>query len=372
VRLVDRRNGSCVSMRVGKVLIAGMVSVAVAACGGAPKKDTASAKKSDGTVTYDDTGSIYAADEAMPLTPEPKPTGETAPTAEAPEPRSDLPRPPTQDLPKERRDALVKEHLKQGVAALRAKDADGIIRAARSALDVDESNVEAMIMLAHGNYLKGYDDKAEAVLNIARKQRAGDAHPVLWMLLGLVYDRTNREDQALAAYERATQLKPDYLAALTNRGAIYLKRKRYADAIQVLEQVVQIHPKSPRAHTHLGAAYRGRSADLVEQKAQRDQLLKRAEQELRLAISQDPAYAPAYFNMGILYLDADPFPGIDTLPRLLQAQKFLSDYKKTAGPAGVPVVDEYLAAAAKGIEREQKILDRKRKKDAEKRKGGGT
>jgi tetratricopeptide (TPR) repeat protein len=348
-----------------------ILTLSLSACGGAAKKGTTPDKKSTGSVTYDEEGNTYrgGADEAMPLGEEPK-EGKEAPVTDAPEPRSDLPRPPTQDLPKERRDALVKQHLAQGQAAQRARDADGMIRAARAALDVDESNVEAMVMLAYGNYLKGYDDKAEAVLNIARKQRAGDAHPTLWMLLGLVYDRTEREDQALAAYERATQLKPDYLAALTNRGAIYIKRKRYTDAIQVLETVVQIHPKSARARTHLGAAYRGRSADLVQQKAQRDQMLKRAEQELRLAIREDPRYAPAYFNMGILYLDADPFPGIDTLPRLQQAQKFLADYKKTAGPQGLPVVDEYLAAAAKGIEREQKILDRKRKQDTTKRRGG--
>lgn len=368
---------SCVRRRMGRALLSGVVSAAVAACGGgAAKKDTTTPKKA--AVTYEDqAGYTGSTDEAMPLGPDtaakPEPAAPAAPQLQdAPEPRADLPRPATQDLPKERRDALVKASLAQGVAALRANDADGIIRAARSALDVDESNTEAMVMLAHGNYLKGYDDKAEAVLNIARKQRAGDAHPVLWMLLGLVYDRTNREDQALSAYERATQLKPDYMAALNNRGAIYLKRKRYADAIRVFEQVVQIHPKSPRAHTSLGAAYRGRSADVAEQKLQRDQLLKRAEQELRLAMSQDPSYAPAYFDMGILYLDADPFPGIETLARLIQAQKFLNDYKKTAGPNGLPVADEYLAAASKGIEREQKILDRKKKRDVEKKKGGGT
>lgn len=378
-RRIDPGARSCVLKGMARGVLAGFL-LAAAACGAGQKKDTAKPQDSvevraPAQVNADEqTGSLYtgAADEAMPLAPEPKAAPE--PVAAAPEPKSDanLPRPATQDLPKEKRDQLVREQLRRGIEALRARDSDGMIRAARAALDVDESNVEAMIMLAHGNYLKGYDDKAEAVLNLARKQRAGESHPVLHMILGLVYDRTNREDLALTEYEKATQLKPDYLAALTNRGAIYLKRKRYGDAIGVFEQVVQIHSKSPRAHTNLGSAYRGRSADLVEQKDQRDQLLKRAEQEFRLAMTQDASYAPAYFNLGILYLDADPFPGMDTMQRLAQASKFLADYKRTAGPAGVPVVDDYLAAAQKGIEREQKLQNAKKKRDAAKKPAGGT
>lgn len=375
---VDRSGRSCVGRVMVRAGLAGLLLAAVA-CGGGQKQKTTtpqvSGKAPAAPVNPDEQGaSLYTggADEAMPLAPEPK-----APAPEpaaAPEPKevAGLPKPPTQDLPKDKREQLVREQLRRGIEALRARDSDGMIRAARAALDVDESNVEAMIMLAHGNYLKGYDDKAEAVLNLARKQRAGEAHPVLHMILGLVYDRTNREDLALTEYEKATQLKPDYLAALTNRGAIYLKRKRYNDAIAVFEQVVQIHSRSPRAHTNLGSAYRGRSADLVEQRDQRDQLLRRAEQEFRLAMTQNASYAPAYFNMGILYLDADPFPGMDTMQRLAQASKFLADYKRHAGPAGVPVVDDYLAAAQKGIEREQKLQNAKKKRDAAKRPGGGS
>jgi tetratricopeptide (TPR) repeat protein len=350
------------------------VLILLAACGGSAKTKTAptvpSARKAApgaGGVVYQDTkggfsgnGTPAPDEDVMPLeSSEPK----AAAAAEEVVPPGP-PRPQQADLPPEKRDALVKDNLRKGVQALRAKDADGTIRSARAALDLDEQNVEAMIMLAHGYFMKGYDDKVEAVLTLAQKQQAGDKHPVLWMLFGLTYDRTNREDQALSAYERATQLKPDYLAALNNRAAIYLKRHRYADAIPVFEQIVQIEDKSPRAHMNLASAYRGRSADFPDRKDQREQLLRQAEKEYKVAMQQDASFAPATFDLGLLYLDADPFPGLETLARYQQAQKYLSQYKQVAGPNGVPVVDDYLAAAQKGIEREQKLLERKRKKEA--------
>ena len=119
----------------------------------------------------------------------------------------------------------MRAHLQRAAAALEARDANTAIREARQALDVDESSIEAMLALAHGYYLKQYDDKAEAILEVARKQKAGAEHPVLWMLLGLIFDRAGTRDaEALAAYEKATAIKGDYLAAWINRGVIYLAK----------------------------------------------------------------------------------------------------------------------------------------------------
>ncbi len=359
---LDRKRGSRVPTSVRRCVLA----MVLAACGGSKSaqkpttpamQPTAAAPQpqpGDAEVTYTD-----LQPEAQPATPSPP---------AAPEPSGPAltgPKPPTLDLPPDKRAAMVLEQLRKADQALKARDADTAVRAARSALDADESNVPAMIRLAHGYYLKGYDDKVEAVLTIAKRQREGDQSPVLWMLLGLTYDRTNREDDALSAYERATSLRPDYIAALHNKGTIYLKRKRYGDAVNVFERLVSLQSQSARAHTYLGAAYRGRSADDPQG---REPLLRKAEQELKLAQQINPGYAPAYFNLGILYLDADPFPGLDGLPRMQSAQRFLAEYKQKAGPSGVAIVDDYLAAAQKGIEREQKALERKKKKDAQQQK----
>jgi tetratricopeptide (TPR) repeat protein len=292
---------------------------------------TPEGKGSSASVTYEDKGQpTRRADEPMPLGREPKDPTPAAPAARArSRARSRAPDAGDAGPAREKRDQLVRAELRPRGGRPQAKDADGLIRAARAALDIDETNVEAMVMLAHGNYLKGYDDKAEAVPEPGAKQRAGDAHPLLWMLLGLVYDRTDREDQALAAYERATQLKPDYLAALTNRGAIYLERKRYADAITVFEQVVQLHAsRAARTRTSARRIAAARPSG-AGQKVQRDQLLKRAESELRRRWSRSPLRA-GVFQPGHLVPRRRSLPGDGAagaaaagaeVPRRLQASR---------------------------------------------------
>ena len=73
-------------------------------------------------------------------------------------------------------------------------------------------------------------------------------------------------------------------------------------------------------------------------------------------------YADAYFNLGILYLDAKQMPGTDLITKLNTSINYLNKYKQLAGyrltkddPA-----DTYIAEARTGIDREQKRLSASR------------
>jgi Tfp pilus assembly protein PilF len=224
-----------------------------------------------------------------------------------------------------------------------------------------------MIMLAHGYYLKGNLDKTEAVLTEALKQEAALKRGKLWMLFGLVYDKTDREDQALVAYTKATESNANYAAAWTNRGVIMQKRKVFAGdggAVVCFEKALNLtgRNKVAKLHLHLGAAYRGLSTDKPDQ---REKLLRDAETELKAAISIDPTYAAAYFNLALLYFDADPFPGLEKLTRLSTAMKYMKEYQRVMGAAykNGDKVEEYLVSAQKSYEQEEKA--QKRKKDKE-------
>ena len=86
-------------------------------------------------------------------------------------------------------------------------------------------------------------------------------------------------------------------------------------------------------------------------------------------------YPEAYFNMGVLYLDAENYPGMSTLERLDTAIKYFNDYKSRARNKGTLAkddpVDEYIKRAQSDINDERKSIERKKKKaerDAERKK----
>ena len=376
----DRLGTSSVkgNMRRAFVLLA-LLAATTLACNKSKKgATTPSGGKSSSTMTYQNMGQgTGAAPGQVPTATTPpagaQPAG-TTPTDQtatpATPPVDEGPKPPGADLTPERRAQVVADRLKGATTALSSHDPDTAIREALGALDADETNVPAMIYLAHAYYMKSFDDKAQAILDKAKDRPDGKVNPFLWMLKGLIADRApggEREDEALEDYLKATSIKPDYAAAWNNVGAIYLKRKRFADAADVCAKLVQLQPRSARAWVAFGAARRGQSASVPpDNAAERNRLLSDAESKLKQALGVDPNYVNANFDLGLLYLDADPFPGMETLARLKAARQYLSEYKRLAGSSlkqGDPV-DDYLAAAQKAEEREQKRLDRQKKKAA--------
>jgi hypothetical protein len=71
-------------------------------------------------------------------------------------------------------------------------------------------------------------------------------------------------------------------------------------------------------------------------------------------MSANPSYGPAYYNMGLLYLDADPFPGItDPLQRVNAAKDYFDKYKNMPG-VDMKLFDERMKDVTKLIKRIQK------------------
>ena len=80
--------------------------------------------------------------------------------------------------------------------------------------------------------------------------------------------------------------------------------------------------------TSLGSAYRGHAADYSAGDSNRDQLIQRAAAAYKKAVAANSSFGPAYYDLGLLYLDADPFPGVsDTVARLNAAKGYFDQYK---------------------------------------------
>ena len=131
-------------------------------------------------------------------------------------------------------------------------------------------------------------------------------------------------------------------------------QKDYQGALPAAERAAQLAPNLAKAHLNLGSAYRGTKQ------------YERANAEYRRALSIQSDYPEAYFNLGVLFMDAENYPGMTTLERLDQAIRFLNDYKARARSKGTlgrdDPVDEYIKRAQSDINDERKSIERKRKK----------
>ena len=104
----------------------------------------------------------------------------------------------------------------------------------------------------------------------------------------------------------------------------------------------------------LGSSYRGRSADYPQGASERDGFVRQAEGAYKRALQANNAYGPAYYNLGLLYLDTDPFPGVtDNLIRLNAAKQFFEQYKNMPG-FDIKLYESRTKDVDKAIKRAQK------------------
>lgn len=271
---------------------------------------------------------------------------------------------PNQDPDPAQAKAQVDQQLAVAKQALSQNppDADGALRAAKAALAIDASSVDAAAYYAFAYYHKKQLDTAELVLDELFKRPTAKQNANVYYVYGLVYDHTNRPEQAVLAYRKAVELNPSFASALVNLGVHQLENKQYGEAQTTFEKLTKEMGRNDAVTlTSLGSAYRGRSGDYPVGSGDRNQFIMAAEASYKRALTANPNYGPAYFNLGLLYLDADPFPSgggqLDTMQRLNAAKGFFDQYKNMPG-VDMKLYDERMKDVAKLIKREEK----KRKK----------
>ncbi len=274
--------------------------------------------------------------------------------------------PPNLDISPDQARSEVDRHLRQarGMLAAAKPDPDGAIIEAKAALAVDGTNVDAQIAIAHAYYLKRLTDTAEVILDtLYNKRRAAvENNAYLNYVYGLIYDRNNEPTRAFAAYRKAVSLDGNFASALVNLGVHQLRNKQYGDAVATFERLTSsLGRNDATTWSSLGSAYRGQAADYDPGSSNKNRLLGQAETAYKRALSANQSYGPAYYNLGLLYLDADPFPdgggAMDTLVRLNRAKTYFDEYKNMPG-VDLALYDERMKDVTKLIKREEK----KRKK----------
>ena len=136
----------------------------------------------------------------------------------------------------------------------------------------------AQVELAEVMLKEGADEPAlEKVLAASRALEP--LNPRAWLLSGRFHERRGDKPQAIDAFARAAQLRPDLLEPHERLGALLLDAGRCPEAADHLRQVVEARRDDRTARANLADAYE-RSGELAS-----------AEKELRALVQEAPRNA---------------------------------------------------------------------------------
>ena len=220
--------------------------------------------------------------------------------------------------------------------------------AARRALKCDERFVPALIALLKASRAQGRDELADSILD-----QALQVDPNVAELHFLDGERLKTEPgrlrEAMAAYQRAVQLRPSYAEAQMALGIQLLAGGNYPAALSHFQAAERLVPTLPAVHVNLGDAYRATKQWTESQRAYRRAL------ELQSKLPE------AHYGLGLLFLSAaGEFPGLDALTAYEKAVDELNRYRSEMGPrlAKDDQSEEYLRDLDRMIKRARRQAER--------------
>jgi putative PEP-CTERM system TPR-repeat lipoprotein len=131
---------------------------------------------------------------------------------------------------------------------------------AASALDRDQFQADIALVLAHARR-REYDQALAAVGRLEQKQ---PTNPLTFNLKGAVHLAKGDRKSARASFEKALELKPDYLPAAANLARLDLAENRPEAARQRFEAIVAKNPKNDQALLALAEVLTATKAPLKE------------------------------------------------------------------------------------------------------------
>tara|TARA_B110000438_G_scaffold71092_1_gene71290 strand:+ start:1748 stop:3823 length:2076 start_codon:yes stop_codon:yes gene_type:complete len=127
--------------------------------------------------------------------------------------------------------------------------------------------------------------------------------------LGEAYDKLGNYNMAIAEFEAALRLAPNYFYALSNLGNIYGKKKEYARSILYTKKALQQKIDYAPGHYNLAKALHMTGNT------------KKAMESYEAAIQYNPYFEEAFFNLGFLALELKQLKkSVDNFKKFLKMQ----------------------------------------------------
>jgi len=231
-----------------------------------------------------------------------------------------------------------------------ARRLDEAWMAARRALKCNERFVPALIALVKASRAQGRDELADSILEQAMEvdSQVAELH---FMRGQTLQAEPGGLREAMAAFERAVQLRPDYAEARMALGIQLLAGGNYDGALAHFQAAERLVPTLPAVHVNLGDAYRA------------DRRWTEAKRAYERALELQSKLPEAHFGLGLLFLTAaGDFPGLDELSAYEKAVSELKTYRGEMGPrlAKDDQSEEYLRDLDRMIKRVRRQLEREK------------
>ncbi|MDC4226013.1 MAG: tetratricopeptide repeat protein [Candidatus Manganitrophus sp.] len=176
---------------------------------------------------------------------------------------------------------------------LQARSFDLAMTESERAIELDPSNIKALMVLGDASASKGEIKKGESSYQQIIKLAPNE--PIGYYKLGLLRRGQRRDQEALTFFEKALSLNSDHVDALAQIVTIDFSRGDSEKALKRVTTQVDAAPKNPAFYNLLAKVYI----------AKKD--FKKAEESYQRAIELDPNYLASYVDLGNLYVQGKQF-----------------------------------------------------------------
>lgn len=115
----------------------------------------------------------------------------------------------------------------------------------------------------------------------------------LWNILGMAYRGLKEPENAIDAFQKVQEIRPDIAAPLNSIGVIFQETARMGNAISCFKKAVELEPDNPGSHYNLANALRDNHA------------YEDALDVYRETVKLKPTFAEAHNNMGNVLQDLE-------------------------------------------------------------------
>jgi len=112
-------------------------------------------------------------------------------------------------------------------------------------LKSNPDNPEANYYMGRLQLADDHPKEAQPYLEKAARLSPKDADYHFWA--GVAYGQTGKKDLEFKSYQRAIELEPNHVEALTYQGHVYLERSEYQKALDNYKKVLDLDPENPSA-----------------------------------------------------------------------------------------------------------------------------